>query len=351
MNVVGVHVVGRGQHGRALEHRARAACRLRGRARKCRGCAGCWRARFARIRQARPRWRTSASASTRRWARGVLAFRAAVSFSPGACAVAIHAAGGAIHQRGGRVRRRSACSSARVRGSRHQAGVLPCPSRRRRQVHHTGAQPGQPAQRGGCVQVAGQRRDALRAQGRHPRWRRRERQHAQARRQQAAPRAAPRHRNPRSTGAGAESAPGGRREGFGLKAKSGAVSVKTSRGYPKNERSRSPCNPAGAAFTANPDEAILAAAIRQGIGLPYGCKDGACGSCKCKKLEGTVVHGTTPDQGIERRRRSRRLHPDLLRRAADRRGARVAPGHRRKRLPHQEDAVARGRRWRKSRTT
>ncbi|MBX3655493.1 MAG: CDP-6-deoxy-delta-3,4-glucoseen reductase [Ramlibacter sp.] len=50
--------------------------------------------------------------------------------------------------------------------------------------------------------------------------------------------------------------------------------------------------PSGRTFSANPDEAILPAAIRQGIGLPYGCKDGACGSCKCKKLEGTVVHGT-----------------------------------------------------------
>ena len=50
--------------------------------------------------------------------------------------------------------------------------------------------------------------------------------------------------------------------------------------------------PSGRTFTANADEALLAAAIRQGIGLPYGCKDGACGSCKCKKLEGTVVHGT-----------------------------------------------------------
>ena len=48
--------------------------------------------------------------------------------------------------------------------------------------------------------------------------------------------------------------------------------------------------PSGRTFTANPDEAILAAGIRQGIGLPYGCKDGACGSCKCKKLEGSVVH-------------------------------------------------------------
>jgi len=49
--------------------------------------------------------------------------------------------------------------------------------------------------------------------------------------------------------------------------------------------------PSGRAFTATPGETILAAAIRQGIGMPYGCKDGACGSCKCKKLEGSVTHG------------------------------------------------------------
>ena len=49
--------------------------------------------------------------------------------------------------------------------------------------------------------------------------------------------------------------------------------------------------PSGRAFSTQPEEAVLAAAIRQGVGLPYGCKDGACGSCKCKKLEGSVVHG------------------------------------------------------------
>ncbi len=60
--------------------------------------------------------------------------------------------------------------------------------------------------------------------------------------------------------------------------------------------------PSGRSFTVLPDEAILAAAIRQGIGLPYGCKDGACGSCKCKKIEGKVVQGAhqvkalTPDE-------------------------------------------------------
>lgn len=49
--------------------------------------------------------------------------------------------------------------------------------------------------------------------------------------------------------------------------------------------------PSGRTFTATEHETLLAAAIRQGIGLPYGCKDGACGSCKCRKLSGTVTHG------------------------------------------------------------
>jgi len=50
--------------------------------------------------------------------------------------------------------------------------------------------------------------------------------------------------------------------------------------------------PADRVFGVDPDEHILAAAIRQGIGLPYGCRDGACGSCKSRLLEGRVVHGT-----------------------------------------------------------
>ena len=49
--------------------------------------------------------------------------------------------------------------------------------------------------------------------------------------------------------------------------------------------------PSGRHFAALADETILAAGIRQGIGLPYGCKDGACGSCKCKKLSGMVTLG------------------------------------------------------------
>jgi CDP-4-dehydro-6-deoxyglucose reductase, E3 len=49
--------------------------------------------------------------------------------------------------------------------------------------------------------------------------------------------------------------------------------------------------PAGLTFDVARDEAILSAAIRAGIGLPYGCRDGACGSCKSRLVEGRVIHG------------------------------------------------------------
>ena len=49
--------------------------------------------------------------------------------------------------------------------------------------------------------------------------------------------------------------------------------------------------PAGLTFDVARDEAILPAAIRAGIGLPYGCRDGACGSCKSRLVEGRVIHG------------------------------------------------------------
>lgn len=49
--------------------------------------------------------------------------------------------------------------------------------------------------------------------------------------------------------------------------------------------------PAERSFTVERDESILPAAIRQGVGLPYGCRDGACGSCKSRLLEGRVIHG------------------------------------------------------------
>ena len=49
--------------------------------------------------------------------------------------------------------------------------------------------------------------------------------------------------------------------------------------------------PSGRQFEAEADETLLDAALRQGLTMPYGCKDGACGACKGKVLSGTVDHG------------------------------------------------------------
>ena len=49
--------------------------------------------------------------------------------------------------------------------------------------------------------------------------------------------------------------------------------------------------PSGHNFAAEADETILEAALRQGLTMPYGCRDGACGACKGKVLSGTVDHG------------------------------------------------------------
>ena len=56
--------------------------------------------------------------------------------------------------------------------------------------------------------------------------------------------------------------------------------------------------PSGTSFVVERDEPILQAAIRQGVGLPYGCKDGACGSCKCRMLEGRVIHGAHQQKAL-----------------------------------------------------
>jgi CDP-4-dehydro-6-deoxyglucose reductase len=49
--------------------------------------------------------------------------------------------------------------------------------------------------------------------------------------------------------------------------------------------------PSGHQFQVEEGEAVLAAALRQGFVLPYGCKNGACGSCKGRILSGDVDYG------------------------------------------------------------
>ena len=47
----------------------------------------------------------------------------------------------------------------------------------------------------------------------------------------------------------------------------------------------------GHAFTVNDGETVLAAALRAGIVIAYGCRHGVCGTCKGRLLEGTVNYG------------------------------------------------------------
>jgi CDP-4-dehydro-6-deoxyglucose reductase, E3 len=49
--------------------------------------------------------------------------------------------------------------------------------------------------------------------------------------------------------------------------------------------------PSGHSFDAPPGEVILQAALDAGYNLPYGCRNGACGSCKGKVLAGEVDFG------------------------------------------------------------
>ncbi len=56
----------------------------------------------------------------------------------------------------------------------------------------------------------------------------------------------------------------------------------------------------GKQFTVNQEETLLEAALRQGINLPYGCKNGACGSCKGKVIEGLITHGQHSESALSK---------------------------------------------------
>jgi CDP-4-dehydro-6-deoxyglucose reductase len=56
--------------------------------------------------------------------------------------------------------------------------------------------------------------------------------------------------------------------------------------------------PGGRAFDAEPGETILAAAARHGIVLPYGCRNGMCGSCRGRLLSGEVAYGAGLPQAL-----------------------------------------------------
>ena len=56
--------------------------------------------------------------------------------------------------------------------------------------------------------------------------------------------------------------------------------------------------PSGRQFSCDDGETVLSAALRAGIGLPYGCKNGACGSCKGQVTAGSLTHGKHQERAL-----------------------------------------------------
>ena len=58
--------------------------------------------------------------------------------------------------------------------------------------------------------------------------------------------------------------------------------------------------PSGHQFACEEDETVLSAAMRAGVGLPYGCKNGACSSCKGKVVSGAVSHKPHQERALSK---------------------------------------------------
>jgi len=54
----------------------------------------------------------------------------------------------------------------------------------------------------------------------------------------------------------------------------------------------------GHTFTVNDGETVLAAALREGYVIAYGCRNGVCGTCKGRLVEGTVDYGTYQEKAM-----------------------------------------------------
>lgn len=59
--------------------------------------------------------------------------------------------------------------------------------------------------------------------------------------------------------------------------------------------------PGDQVFFAATGETLLSAALRQGIGLPYGCRNGKCGSCAARLLAGSIGYPSGLIEALEGR--------------------------------------------------
>ena len=50
-------------------------------------------------------------------------------------------------------------------------------------------------------------------------------------------------------------------------------------------------SPVGDAVACGPEESVLAAILRSGASVVFGCRGGGCGTCKMRVISGRVEHG------------------------------------------------------------
>ena len=97
--------------------------------------------------------------------------------------------------------------------------------------------------------------------------------------------------------------------------------------------------PSDHSFPCEADETVLQAAMRADLMIPYGCRNGACGTCKGKIVSGTVDYGPYQKTTLSEDEKQVGLALFCCARPADRsrdRGARSAP---RRRHPDPPAAV------------
>ncbi len=56
--------------------------------------------------------------------------------------------------------------------------------------------------------------------------------------------------------------------------------------------------PSGHQFTSDQETPLLEAALAAGLVLPYGCRNGACGSCRARGVSGLVDHGAAAETAL-----------------------------------------------------
>ena len=62
--------------------------------------------------------------------------------------------------------------------------------------------------------------------------------------------------------------------------------------------------PSNHVFTTRAGETILDGALREGFVISYGCRNGACGTCKGKLLSGEVDYGSYQDSALSAKEKS-----------------------------------------------